>query len=69
MKDTIQLLEKIVDHAGICLRKEDDIELIFLLKEEPMEDTHFSIDVYKEVGDIYANDLYLISNNGKDNQH
>lgn len=32
-----------------------------------MEDTFLSIDVYKESGEIYVDDLYLISNIGKDN--
>lgn len=33
--------------------------------EEPIEDTHFSIDVYEESGNIYVVDLYLISNIGE----
>lgn len=30
-----------------------------------MEDTLFSIDIYEELGDIYIDNLYLISSTGE----
>lgn len=38
-----------------------------LAEEEPMGDTLFSIDVYGNLGDIYADDFYLIYNTREDN--
>lgn len=54
-------LKDIVDHTGIYLNKENNLKLIFLLQEELMEQTFFSIDVYENSGDIYVDDHYLMS--------
>lgn len=59
-KDLVHLFEDIYNHIGIYLNKEKNLELIFSLEKELMEDTLFSLDIYKELRDIYANDLYLI---------
>lgn len=42
-----------VDHDGIYLNKDDNLESVFLLGEEPTEGTLFSIEFYEELGDIY----------------
>lgn len=67
-KDTIHLFEEIAYYAGICLDKEKDLESVFLLDKELMEDTIFSVYVNEKLGDIYADNLYLISKIGEDNQ-
>lgn len=40
---------------------------MFSLEEEPLEDVLFSIDAYKDLGDIHANDFYLIFSTGENN--
>lgn len=66
-KDSIHLFEEIANHMGIYLSKKGNIESVFLLKQELTVDTLFSIDVYKDSGDIYVDDLYLISSTREDN--
>ncbi|KAF3619617.1 hypothetical protein FXO37_33629 [Capsicum annuum] len=67
-KDIVHLFEEIANHVGIYLDKEDDLESVFSLEKELTEDTIIFIDIYDESGDIYANDLYLISSTREDSQ-
>lgn len=67
MEDSFYLFEEIADHARIYLSQEDNLELVFSPEEELTKDIVFSIDVYEESSDIYANHLYLISSNREDN--
>lgn len=48
------------------LRKKDKLESVFSLEEKLTEDTLLSVNVCKESGNIYVDDLYLISNNSED---
>ncbi|KAK4718048.1 hypothetical protein R3W88_016386 [Solanum pinnatisectum] len=65
---TLQLFDDIAGHIGIYLSRDDDLELVFSLKDEPTGETLFSTNVYEMVGDnTYINDdpghnMYQISN-------
>lgn len=66
LKDFVHLFKEKTDHAGIYLNKQDDLEAVFTLKEEPSEDIIFSIDIFTILEDIKINNLYLISCIGED---
>lgn len=51
LKDALHLFE---DHFGSYLDKKDDLESVYSLEEELIEDTIFSIDVCEKSGDIYV---------------
>ncbi|XP_070017294.1 uncharacterized protein [Nicotiana sylvestris] len=53
----VKLLEEIEDYTGIRLGKEEDLESIFSVDDEPNEETLFSLDIYEDQG----NDQYQIS--------
>ncbi|KAH0657935.1 hypothetical protein KY289_026683 [Solanum tuberosum] len=65
---TLQLFDDIADHTGIYLSRNDDLELVFSLEDEPTSETLFSIDVYEMVGDDTdinddpGHNMYQISN-------
>uniref|UniRef100_M1DN01 Reverse transcriptase n=1 Tax=Solanum tuberosum TaxID=4113 RepID=M1DN01_SOLTU len=65
---TLQLFDDIADHTGIYLSRNDDLELVFSLEDEPTGETLFSIDVYEMVGDDTdinddpGHNMYQISN-------
>lgn len=60
MEDSVYLFEKLADHGENYLNKKDYLKSVFFLEEEPTEDTIFSVDIYEELEDIDAADLYLI---------
>lgn len=67
MNDSVYLLREIANHTRIYLSKQDNLESVFSSKEEPMDDPLFFVYIYKELGDIHTDDLYLISIIKKDN--
>ncbi|KAH0781390.1 hypothetical protein KY290_000988 [Solanum tuberosum] len=65
---TLQIFDDIADHTGIYLSRDDDLELVFSLEDEPMSETLFTIDVYEMAGDDTnidddpGHNMYQISN-------
>ncbi|XP_019251027.1 PREDICTED: uncharacterized protein LOC109229941 [Nicotiana attenuata] len=53
----VKLLQEIEDYTSIHLGKEEDLEFIFSMDDEPTEETLFSLDIYEDHGD----DHYQIS--------
>lgn len=53
-KHSVHFFREMGNHGTISLNKEDDLKSVFSLKEEPMEDTLFSVDFYKELIDIMS---------------
>ncbi|XP_019237109.1 PREDICTED: uncharacterized protein LOC109217322 [Nicotiana attenuata] len=56
-RKSVKLLQEIEDYISIHLEKEDDLESMFSMDDEPTEETLFSLDIYEDHGD----DHYQIS--------
>lgn len=67
-KGLVHLCKQKVDHVGIYLNKQEDLEVAFALHKEPSEDIIFSVDICTVSRDINADNLYLTSYTRENNQ-
>lgn len=64
VKGIVHLFEETLDHISIYLSNKDELASVFSIEKKLIEVTLFYLDLYMESGNIYIDDLYIISSIG-----